>query len=319
MSQNLTDAFWPKLDVEFGQIYLVFIHGFSMLIAIPGNFLITYTISKSRKLWGQPSFRCLISVSIADFFVGALGQPFLITMILKSGVAGSLLDCLSHTVTWSLCAASGFGVLIVTIERYLYFQYPLKYNLILTSEKTKFLILLQWILGIFFGSISLIYRNDKLWFTIVMFTLVLSNMVMIVVYFKVRRIMLKAQLLKISPGVPSVKNGFLFVIVMVFCGFWYPALIVFVTREFYITRNAILDASVYWSTTVGCLNSSFNVFIYGLGNRSMRQEIMRVLKRDFKVETLLSDWWNITYYRGHTFITSAKNGQFCESPLHPQK
>ena len=76
---------------------------------------------------------------------------------------------------------------------------------------------------------------------------------------------------------------------MVFCGFWYPALIIFVTREFYETDNVILDASVYWSTTIGCLNSSFNIFIYGLGNRSMRQEIMRILKRGFKVETLLSD------------------------------
>ena len=52
MSKNLTDAFWPKLDVKFGQIYLVFVHGISMLIAIPGKFLITYTILKSRELWG---------------------------------------------------------------------------------------------------------------------------------------------------------------------------------------------------------------------------------------------------------------------------
>ena len=288
MSKNLTYAFWPKTDVEFGQIYLVFINGISMLIAIPGNFLITYTILKSRKLCGQPSFRCLISVSIADFFVGVFGQPFLITMILKSSVAGSLLDSLSHTVTWNLCAAGGFGVVLVTIERYLSIKYPLKHSLILSSKKTKSLILLQWILGFFFGSISLIYRNDKLWFTIVIFTLVLSNVVMIVVYLKVRKIILKAQLVMISPGVPKVKNGFLFVIVMVFCGFWYPALIVFITREFYETENVILDASVYWSTTIGCLNSSFNIFIYGLGKRSMKKEILRILKRDFKVETLLS-------------------------------
>ena len=288
MSKNLTYAFWPKIDVEFGQIYLVFINGISMLIAIPGNFLITYTILKSRKLWAQPSFRCLISVSIADFFVGVFGQPFLITMILKSSVSGRLLDSLSYTVTWSLCATSGFGVVLVTIEQYLSIKYPLKHSLILSSKKTKSLILLQWILGIFFGSISLIYRNDKLWFTIVMFTLVLSNMVMIVVYFKVRRIILKAQLVKISPGVSSVKNRFLFVIVMVFCGFWYPALIVFITRGFYETENVILDASVYWSTTIGCLNSSFNIFIYGLGKRSMKKQILRILKRDFKVETLLS-------------------------------
>ena len=209
-------------------------------------------------------------------------------MILKSSVAGSLLDSLSHTITWSLCAASGFGVVLVTIERYLSIKYPLKYNLILTSERTKSLILLQWILGIFFGGISLIYRNDKLWFIVVMCTLVLSNVTMIVVYIKVRRIILKAQLVKNSPGVPKVKNGFLFVIAMVFCGFWYPALIVFITREFYETDNVILDASVYWSTTIGCLNSSFNIFIYGLGKRSMKKEIMRILKRDFKVEKLLS-------------------------------
>ena len=220
------------------------------------------------------------------FFVGVLGQPFLVIMILKSSVAGSLLDSLSHTVTWSLCAASGFGVLFVTIERYLYFQYPLKYNLILTSERTKFLILLQWTLRILFGGISLIYRNDQLWFIVITFTLVLSNVVMIVVYLKIRRIILKAQLVKTSPGVPKVKNNFLLVIViivMVFSGFWYPALIAFITREFYETDSVILDVLVYWSTTIGCLNSSFNIFIYRLGKRSMKKDIMRILKRDFKV------------------------------------
>ena len=292
MSQNLTNTLWPTISVKYGQFYLILINVISMLIAIPGNFIITYTILKSSTLWVQLSFRCLLSVSVADFFVGVLGQPLLIARVAKPN--NTLLDKFSFTTIWTLCSSSGFGVLMVTIERFLYFQYPLTYHSLLTGRRTLVIILLQWMLGIFFGSISLVYRNDKLWYTVTLCTLFSSNIIMITVYYKVRRTIISAKQADKKTGQNIGDNNtklqknniFLFVIVMVFCGFWYPTVVSNLIRAYYRKPSKFLDATVYWTTTLGCLNSSFNIFIYGLANKLTKQEIVRILRRDFKIGLL---------------------------------
>ena len=297
MSLNLSQSMWPIIEGDFGQYYLVAIHVLSMLIAIPGNFIITYTIWKSTTLWAQHSFQFLASVSLADFFVGILSQPLIIARILRS--TDIVLDYSTYIATWSLCAASGFGVLLLTIERFLYFQYPLKYNLIMTEKRTAFVILLQWVSGVFFGIVPVVYRRDRLWYTLTLSVLGCSNVVMVIVYYKVRKIITKAQ--KITKAKDSQHTGdmkpqkqknnfFLFAIVMVFCGFWYPALIVLFIRAFYGSTHKILNTAVFWSTTLGYLNSSFNIFIYGLGNKIMKQEVLRILKRDFPI--FPKDWYS---------------------------
>ena len=296
MSLNLSQSMWPIIEGDFGQYYLVAIHVLSMLIAIPGNFIITYTIWKST-LWAQHSFQFLASVSLADFFVGILSQPLIIARILRS--TDILLDYSTYIATWSLCSASGFGVLLLTIERFLYFQYPLKYNLIMTERRTAFVILLQWVSGVFFGIVPVVYRRDRIWYTLTLSVLGCSNVVMVIVYYKVRKIITKAQKVtktKDSQHTGDMKpqkqknNFFLFAIVMVFCGFWYPALIVLFIRAFYGSTHKILNTAVFWSTTLGYLNSSFNIFIYGLGNKIMKQEVLRILKRDFPI--FPKDWYS---------------------------
>ena len=67
MSLNSNKSLWPIVEGNFGQYHLVVIHVVSMLIAITGNFIITYTILKSTTLWAQHSFQFLASVSTADF------------------------------------------------------------------------------------------------------------------------------------------------------------------------------------------------------------------------------------------------------------
>ena len=296
MSHNLTNTLWPTIFVDYDQFYLILINVISMLIAIPGNFIITYTILKSSTLWEQLSFRCLLSVSVADFFIGALGQPLLMARIAKPN--NDLLDKLSFTIIWMLCSSSGFGVLMVTMERFLYFQYPFTYNSLLTGRRTVVIILLQWMLGIFFGSISLIYRNDKLWYTVTLCTLFSSNITMITVYYKVRRTIISAkkadkktrQNIGENNNKSQKNNIFLFVIVTVFCGFWYPAVVSNLIRSYHKKPSEFLDVTVYWTTTLGCLNSSFNIFIYGLANKLTKREIVRILRRDFKIGLL----WNIS-------------------------
>ena len=67
---------------------------------------------------------------------------------------------------------------------------------------------------------------------------------------------------------------------MEFSGFWYPPVIVLLIRAFYGSNNKVLNAALFWSTTLGCLNLSFNIFIYGLGNNVMKKEVLRIIKRN---------------------------------------
>ena len=286
MSLNSNKSLWPIIDGDFEQYYIVVIHVVSMLISIPGNFVITYTILKSTTLWAQHSFRFLASVSTADFFVGILSQLLLIARILRCNYI--LLDFTTHIVNWSLCAASGFGVLVLTIERFLYFKYPLKYNLILTEKRTALIILMQWASGTFFRIALFVYRNDRFWYTLTLSVLGCSNLAMIFVYQRVRKIIRSRQKIfkgKCNQYNRDIKpqnqknNFFLFAIVMVFCGFWYPAVIVMLIRAFHGSNITVLNATVFWLTTLGCLNSSFNIFIYGLGNNKMKKEVLRIIKR----------------------------------------
>lgn len=286
---------FPTISLNFGQHYILFITALSMLLAIPGNFLITYTIFKSTTLWNQPSFRCIASVSIADFFVALVGQPLFLTMMTTP--YNPYLHCVTYAIVWTICSASGFGVIFITIERYLFIEHPLKYEVIFNEKRALYLILCQWLLSIAFGTIPLIYRNDKIWSSFYLLTLVFANILMIAAYYKIRKSVIKHQKM-IKQAVTSTpeettkkpitkpprKNYFLFAIVIVFCGNLYPLFLICLLRAIYQNKSLILDICFYWSSIFAFLNSSFNIFIYGLGNKLLRKEVTSILRRSRTVK-----------------------------------
>ena len=99
----------------------------------------------------------------------------------------TLLDFTKQIVTWSLCAPSGFGVLMLTIERFLNFHYPLKYDLILTEKRTALIIFLQWMSGTFFGIVPVVYRRHRFWYTVTLSVLGCSNFVMVFAYHRLEK------------------------------------------------------------------------------------------------------------------------------------
>ena len=86
--ENITneEVRWPIIEDNFGQVYLVTFHVISMLIAIPGNILIPYTVIKSTRLGEAACFQCIVSVSLADLFVSSIGQPLIINRILNTKI-----------------------------------------------------------------------------------------------------------------------------------------------------------------------------------------------------------------------------------------
>ena len=73
---------------------------------------------------------------------------------------------------------SGFGILLLTVEWYLFIELPLKYPLILTRKKTLLVISLQWIVGISNGTFPIIHRNDIIQETLAIVSLNITTIVM---------------------------------------------------------------------------------------------------------------------------------------------
>ena len=286
--ENITneEVRWPIIEDNFGQVYLVTFHIISMLIAIPGNILIPYTVIKSTRLGEAACFQCIASVSLADLFVSSIGQPLIINRILNTNSNRNwTMDSFAFAVIWGLCCVSGFGVLCLTFERYLYFQYPLQYGRLLTRRRTKCLIASQWLLGIGFGVLPLIYINTKLWNGLSLLTLIVINLFMGAVYYQIQ-MSIKNQKAKTSLNricqtqptrykKPSKTTALFFIIIILFCGFWYPYVTFNFVRCYY--KGKLLDILLYWGVTIGCFNSSVNIFIYGAANIVLRQEIKRTL------------------------------------------
>lgn len=284
MLQNQLCGFWPYIPVNYGQDYLIFLNIMSMLVTIPRNFVVSFVILRSTTLWSQMSFIFIASMSIADFFVGLVGQPLIMIVILNPTIP--YIKCVAYGTFWTICSSSGFGVLFITIERYLFIQYPLKYDMIFTRRRTIYVILAQWLVSILFGNIQLVHRHDIFWNTFFLVTLVMINFIMVFLYVLIYRSVSEHKK-KIPNPTSFPKNQsntkiaksskYLFAIVMIFCGSWYPPLVVIFLRPMYENNNLILDICLYWALLFGCLNSSINIFIYGLGNKLLRREIISLL------------------------------------------
>ena len=310
--ENITteEVRWPTIKDNFGQVYLVTFHIISMLIAIPGNILIPYTVIKSTRLGDGACFQCIASVSLADLFVSSIGQPLIVNRILNTNAdANWIMDSFAFAVIWGLCCVSGFGVLCLTFERYLYFQYPLQYARLLTKKRTKCLIALQWLLGIGFGVLPLIYINAKLWNGLSLLTLIVINVFMGAVYYQIQA-SIKKQKAKTNPNricqtqstrykKANKTTALFFIIIILFCGFWYPYVTFSFVRCYY--KDKLLDILLYWGVTVGCFNSSVNIFIYGTTNIVLRQEIKRTLKSFRRNRNTLV---GVTYASSYSFDIS---------------
>ena len=271
------DLLWPGFDGDILKAVLVVMHIISMFISFIGNVFVSSVIIRNRKLRHQPAYMLILSVSLADLCVTVIGQPLIIEKFLHSKVTdypNEYLDNISFVLIWGFCCVSGFGVLFITIDRYIYIEYPLHYPTIITHKRSYYLVMLQWILGILYGATPLFYKNQTLTTGGCLITLVLINIFMVFVYYRIQN-SIKKQKQRKGKNVKSNQITItIMLIVLAFCGCWYP----YVITSFAITFINETPASVptaifYFGLTLGCINSSCNVCIYGRKNKTLKDEV----------------------------------------------
>ena len=123
-----------------------------ILVGVPSNVLILVSILW-QQLYREPTYILLLNLAAADLLVCVMFMPFTVV----SGFAGGFTVGTTDSMRCSVCQFIGlqfvfFGYLTVhilallSLDRFLFIKYPLKYFKLVTCRKTSLACLCVWIL-----------------------------------------------------------------------------------------------------------------------------------------------------------------------------
>ena len=267
-------------------------NSFLCYTAIMLNIVTIYAIRKCSSI-SKTLKTLLLSLAFSDVGVGLLAQPLYIS-ILAMWLQQSIPSCntcnIFLVVAVLFSAASFFGVVAVSVDRFLAIHLHLRYQELVTHKRVVAVVISIWVLSLFLslmpfwappGIRSLFIR------IIVVVGLVLTIMVYIRIYLAVRRHKNQIQALQVqqvaqtdemanfSSLVKSVVGIFYVYLVFLLCYLPYfislPAFKIF-------GPSITLKILYFFSLTFVYLNSSINPVIYCWKMRHIRHAIMDILR-----------------------------------------
>ncbi|CDW56625.1 G protein linked acetylcholine receptor GAR 2a [Trichuris trichiura] len=137
-------------------IFAALIIGVLSVVTIVGNLMvmISFYIDKNIR---QPSNYFIFSLAVSDFIIGLEGYPLYSIYVLhgQKWTMGWFMCDLWLSVDYTVCLASTYTVLFITIDRYCSVKIPTTYRNWRTQEKVLIIIAITWILPalLFFTSI----------------------------------------------------------------------------------------------------------------------------------------------------------------------
>ncbi|XP_066933162.1 melanocyte-stimulating hormone receptor-like [Clytia hemisphaerica] len=275
--------FWPVVDHPFGYEALIFLHIVTMLISIPGNCLTALIIIRKTSLRDEPAYLLICSVSCADFMVSIIAQPFNIyALAARTRISGTS-EVLLYFTIWGFCGASAFGVVFITVDRFICITYPMHYTTLLNKQRTFYLIATQWVCGIAFGSLPLINLKQSIFPTATasLITILGMTVTMFYIYTEVYKNIRRLRKDQAKTSKEKQHNATLTIalIVLAFFVCWFPYIVTnFIISKEHPQPGSPVYALYYWFLGLGCWNSALNVIIYGLKNGTLRREACKLLR-----------------------------------------
>lgn len=152
---NTTDV-WSPADNPFLLVPIVLLMTALSLVTIVGNFMVmlSYYLDKNIR---HPSNYYIFSLAASDFIIGLEGFPVYSYYALRNqnwGLGWFLCD-LWLSIDYSVCLASIYTVLCITIDRYCSVKYPAAYRNWRTPKKCLIVVGAVWVVPSLLFSISI--------------------------------------------------------------------------------------------------------------------------------------------------------------------
>ena len=121
-----------------------------VLVGVPANVFIIASVIK-HKLYRQPAFTPLLNLSLTDLLMCLLMLPLTIV----SGVAGEFLYGSSDYIRCQVCQSgiailvllyvSIYSVMLISVDRFIFIKFPLRYDKVVTVKKMLAAVFLTWL------------------------------------------------------------------------------------------------------------------------------------------------------------------------------
>ncbi|XP_078346892.1 adenosine receptor A2b-like [Oculina patagonica] len=267
-------------------------NSFLCYTAIMVNVVTIHAIRKSSS-FPKTLKTLLLSLAVSDVGVGLLVQPLYISILVK-WIQQSIPSCSTYNtflVIGLLCSfASFFGVVAVSVDRFLAIHLHLRYKQLVTHNRVVAVVISIWVLSVFLSLMPLWAPPDiRSLFQgiIIVVGLVLTIIVYIRIYSAVRQHKNQIQALQVQQVAQTDEMTNFAIIVKSVVGIFYIYL-VFLTcyLPYFISLPALkifgpsiaLRRFYFFSLTCVFLNSSLNPVIYCWKMRHIRHAIIDILR-----------------------------------------
>ena len=293
----------PEADVLYSSyIANCVLNAFLSYTAIMLNIAAIHAMRKTSSL-PKPLKTLLLSLAVSDLGVGLVVQPFYIALLVKR-LQQSTESTPSYTlqITFSIVmnlfsCASFFGVLTISIDRFLAIHLHLRYQELVTHKRVVAAVISTWIFSAFFSSMkSWMPTNliQPLTIAIIIFFglfFICTTIIYYNIYLTVRRHTHHIQSLQVqhvaqnsqemaAANVASISKSavstFYVYIVFVLC--YLPGYCMMISRTIVSESNIAMESFGVYSWTLVFLNSSLNPVIYCLKMRHIRHAIVDILR-----------------------------------------
>ncbi|XP_078361298.1 histamine H2 receptor-like [Oculina patagonica] len=281
------------------------LNAFSSYTAIMLNVV---TIQAMRKTSSLPKTlkTLLLSLAVSDLGVGLVVQPYYIILLIKrlqqnieSNSAYTMQITFLIIMNLFSCA-SFFGVLLISLDRFLAIHLHLRYQELVTHKRVVAVVISTWVFSAFFSSV-------KLWmpvnvtqpmtiFVAIFFGLffICTTIIYYNIYLTVRRHRNHIRSLQVQRVVrnceemaatnvanlsKSAVSTFYVYLVFVLC--YLPGYCMMISRMTVSDSNIAMESFDPYSWTLVFVNSSLNPVIYCLKMRHIRHAIIDILRNIF--------------------------------------
>lgn len=274
-----------------------------VIVSILANSLVVSAVWRTPSL-RYPSIVFLCGLAVSDLAIGLVVQPWFVAVeLLKIHGLPSGGDCTLETAFLALgflvCGVSFGLVTLISVDRYIAIQYPLRYPSIVTLPRVLFLITLCWLASTFCSSLILWHFSAFLYVvaTVMMVFLGTSTVIHVIIYRIVRRhrneIRAQEQAVQTTNEFNMARfkktavNTFIVYYFLLLC--YVPFSIAWVLR---MTGATSLDNPIVWkvANTIVFLNSAVNPFLYCWRLPAIRAPVMTLLKKIFCRWTITGVW-----------------------------